>query len=422
MKQRLYVILTVILIALMAILLHSAFRKGGLWQPDRFNDFRAYHDAAVLAVDGRLPEAYSLKERPYQYPPTLASLILPLGFLPYRVALVVWVLVGLALLLCSFRVLDKVLCPPVMGLDKLVGFLLVYRLVESDFANTNANVLVLGIVIIGFWLERRERSVAAGMLLALAACVKVFPILIFPWLLTPSRRRMLGGFLLGLLFWGAIVPATVLGPSDYKDCCRAWYGSMISPMAEAEAEEPSGEEEVLYVAGQSIRTLTYHLLRRTDASAHDEEIVTVNVAHLTRSQVEWIYVSLGLLVCGLSFVVIRLRWRGGVWRGEEIAVACLLCVLVSPLARKAHFVMLLPAAVWSFSIVRSAVGSRRWGLGALWGLACGLVVLSSPGVLGPTLSKLVMAYCPLTFASLLLLAIALLPRATCRFQAVENRS
>ena len=108
-------------------------------------------------------------------------------------------LVGLALLLCSFRVLDKVLCPPVMGLDKLVGFLLVYRLVESDFANTNANVLVLGIVIIGFWLERRERSVAAGMLLALAACVKVFPILIFPWLLTPSRRRMLGGFLLGLL-------------------------------------------------------------------------------------------------------------------------------------------------------------------------------------------------------------------------------
>ena len=417
LKNRLYAFFGIVLIVLLAILLHSAFRKGGLWQEGRYNDFRAYHDAASYALDDKLSSAYALEERPYQYPPTLASVIVPIGLVPYRVGLVIWVLLSLGVLVCSFRVLDRVLCPPVDGLAKMVGFLFVYRLIESDFANTNANVLVLGLVVFGFALERRERSVWGGFLIALAACVKVYPILLFPWMVSPSRRRMLPGFLGGVVVWGVLVPGTVLGPSECFASYRAWYGCMMAPMAAEETAEEA--EETQYVAGQSLRTLAYHLLRRTDATAHDEESISVNFTHLSRAQTEGIYYAMSIVALGLCYAVIRKRWRGGVWRGDEIAIAMALTVLLSPLARKAHFVMIWPAAAMAFAVAFTSMGKRRTVLFSLWGVALGLVLLTSPGVLGAKLSKLAMAYCPLSMSTLILIAILLVPRQGCTAHAAS---
>ncbi|MBI4584427.1 MAG: DUF2029 domain-containing protein [Planctomycetes bacterium] len=395
-------LLTLALLALSGILLHSSWRKGGLWDESRFNDFRAYHTASRLVLRQELHSAYEETQRPYQYPPTLAALLAPLGLLPERAALVLWSLGCLAALLWTFRVLDELLGPPVTGLDKFLGLVLVFRLVESDFANSNANTLVLGLVAGGFLLERRQRPAWSGFAIALAACVKVFPALIFPWMLYRGRWRMALGFLGGLLLWGVVVPGTIIGPSDFAASFRAWHRHMLAPLSpDAPSAQASAPD---YVPGQSLRSLLHHLLRRTDSTAHDEEAVAVNLVDWPRPAVEWIYRALGAGLLGGALLLFRSLSSCRRMSGPEISAAGALAVLISPLSRKAHFVLLLPAAAMGFALARTSWREgRRWPA-ALWGAAFLLIVLSS-NLLGDRLSALAMAFCPLSLAALLLLAL-----------------
>ena len=402
-------VFSVILVVLSCLLVHSAFRKGGLWNVERFNDFKAYHQAAQMALDRNLEEAYSSDQaKPYQYPPTLATLIIPLGLLPYRVALVIWVLGSLFLLMWSFRVLDRVLCPPVKGIDKFFGFLLVYRMIESDFANTNANVLILGLLVLGFQLERRARSGGAGLILSLAASIKVAPLLLLPWMIYRGRWRMAGGFCGGLFLWGVLVPGTIIGPADYSGSMKLWYQGIVAPMNIA-AEEFAEEAPGGYLPGQSLRVLFHRLLRPIDATAHDTENISIHLFDLSKQTVDVIGMVVSMLILGglLTFFWKRKRDRL-LWGGAEIATAIVLIVLLSPLARKAHFVVLFPAATYGFMLARVAEPGRRKILWALWWVALGLVVLTSPDILTDEVSAIVMGYCPFSWAAILLLVLPLL--------------
>ncbi len=433
-KKTRFLLFTIVLAVLSLLLLHAGFHKGGLWS-ERNNDFLAYHRAARAVLNGDLERAYGFdpvpgeyrpsgggfKPKPYQYPPTLATLITPLGLLPYRVALVVWVLACFALLAWSFRVLDEVLCPPVSGVDKFMGFVLVYRLIHSDFANGNANVLVLGILVAALLLERRRRTGLAGGVLALATCIKVFPVLFVPWMLYRARWRMLGGFVAGLALWGVLVPGTILGPSNWGASFGAWSDSVLVPITVSspqseKSDRPADEggddaetEALDYIPGQSLRTLLHHVLRESDATSHDDEVTSVAIVDLPARVVDLVYATLGAgILFGLLWFFRRLPYNN-VWIGPEMAAAALGCVLLSPMARKAHFVVLWPAAVVGFAVLRTSDGPRRKLTAALWFAAFFLTVMSSPGALGPWLSKRVMAFCPLTWVSFLLLALLLLP-------------
>lgn len=406
-RRHRHVFYVLFLVVTCGLLVQTAARKGGLWDPERTNDFLAYHQAARACLDGDLHTAYDHPEKPYQYPPSLAALIVPLGLLSYRAALAIWILMLLVLFLVTFRSLDEVLGAPVKGIDKMMGLLLAFRLLQSDFANSNANTLVLALVVLGFLAVRRDRAVLGGLLLSLAAAIKVFPILLAPWLLYKKRFRLSLSFLGGLVLWGCLVPGAIVGPRDTLTCYERWLGDMGGPSAGV-AEAPELERGA-YVAGQSLRTFWFHLLRETDASAHDDDIFTVHVAHLSMTTVENVYRVTGglLLLAGLWIF-----WRRGharLFSGPEIALALLLAVVLSPLARKAHFVMIWPAAVLAFSIARVSRGPRRRLLHGAWIAALLLVVFTSPGALGPWLSKRVMAFAPLTWASLLLAAVVVVP-------------
>ncbi len=395
---------TIVIVALSLALVHSAFRKGGLWDADRANDFRAYHQAARAALGRDLASAYSAPEKPYQYPPTLASIVVPLGLLPARAALVLWVLGSLALLLWSFRVLERVLCPPVRGVDKFLGFLMVFRMIESDFANTNANTLVLGLIIWGFSLERRGRSGFAGVVIALATCIKVFPALLAPWMLYRARWRMTGGFLAGLVVWGALVPGTVLGPADFSRSFASWYRGVVAPMSPA-AVEYGDEAPGGYLPGQSLRVLLHRVARPIDATAHDDEEVPLNVMTLSKSAVDMVWVGLAVVLLGGLMVFFRRRSSSPIWGGGEIAVALTLTVLLSPLARKAHFVVLLPAATYAFMLARISTGARRTVSRTLWWAALGVILLTSPSIIGDRWSAIALGLCPLSVAGLMLVAV-----------------
>lgn len=397
-----------LVVILVLVLVQRGLWKGGAFHEGRSNDFRAYHLAAQGVLQGDLTPAFRDETRPYMYPPTFAILISPLGIFSYRTALVLWTIINALLVIYIFRRMDRILALPLPILAKVAGFLLIYRFLESDFTNGNANVTVLASVLAGFDWARRHGDRAAGSILSVAILTKVTPVLILPWIVYRRRWNMLAGVLVGLLLLGIVLPGIVLGPRGATDTWKTWKGVTIDhldPTSSSYAQEVASG----YEPGQSLRALVHRLLRDSDATAHDGRVVSIHLFDLPKKTADLVYLGAAgfILLLALSAAWRRAPGARLGWRAEEIVAACAVMVLLAPLSRKAHFVALWPAAVLGFEAWRLS-GSRlleRTGL-TLWLLALVLVVGTSPGFVGRDFSTRLLAYCPMSWAALALLVLA----------------
>jgi hypothetical protein len=389
----------VLLAAVLAVRgLRDAVRTGG--GPPDLGDSAAYIAAARGVLAGDLLPSYEAP-RPYQYPPTLAVLIAPLGLLPDRAASIAWTLGSLAFLLLAIRRLPGALGEGVAPLDVLLGLLLSFRAFESDFANRNANVLVFSLLILGFSEARRGKERWGGAILGLAAAIKVTPILLLLWIAVMGRGRQALGFTAGLAFAGVVFPILVLGPGPYGQALEAFYWTSLRPI-DAASETYRDEPGDGYVPGQSLRALLHRLLRESDATPHDRKVVRVNVVDLPKMAVDVIF--LGAAVASAVALLLRFwRW-GGHWSGPEVGAVLAAMVFLAPMSRKAHFVAVLPAAAMAFEAIRAIAGTRRKALAVLWGTAFALMTLTAPALLGRQAATLALAFCPFGVAAGLLAA------------------
>lgn len=166
-------------------------------------DFTAYYTAARLIRDGKSPydatafaqEAESLgfrEDRPYIYLPLLAIVITPLALLSPQPAALMWFWMNVALLILSTMLIIRML-----GLHKnriyvvvmLIGALTFYPAVFSIFVG-QANTLILALVVLTFYLSKRGRERLAGITLALASLIKIFPFCITLYFLWKGRYRV----------------------------------------------------------------------------------------------------------------------------------------------------------------------------------------------------------------------------------------
>ena len=421
-RQHLLIVYAVVFAALVVFVLVRGFHKGGLFDSERFNDFRAYHLAAEGVWDRDLVPAYEDAARPLQYPPPFAYFVAPLGWLPYRAANCIWVVFNAVLMVGLFRYFDQILGLPLSAEAKLAGFLLTFRMLEGDFANGNANLLLLGLVLVSLTLLRRSHVQWGGATLTVACLSKVTPLLLLPWILAKRRwRQLLVMALCGLLI-GGLLPLVGLGPTNCSRAWQAWNSGTLSVIdfgsSQYQAEPGRG-----YVPGQSLRALVHRLVRESDATAHDDEVTSIHVTNWSKQSADLVYFgTAGLLLLGAIFVL-RYRQLGHLgWSPNEVAVAVALLPLLGPLSRKANFVFLWPVAVLAFDAWWQARGGVRALHSLLWCLALGLVVGTSPGFVGREVSTQVQAYCPLAFATFCLMAIVIDPRTHPRSSRVISRS
>lgn len=164
------------------------------------NDYGSFHAAAVAISEGLDP--YSLDDlqqaarvaklptvHPYFYPPLLAELLLPATLLPPFYARLVWMALTVAAMILAVGLLERWL-----GGNKgerattafLVATCALWPLRSTQMmAQVNGFILLLLVV----WWCRRERSPWAGAFLALAAAVKMSPLLLVVVPLSQRRWR-----------------------------------------------------------------------------------------------------------------------------------------------------------------------------------------------------------------------------------------
>lgn len=152
--------------------------------------FTEFSAAEVSALGVR--EELGTGMRRNVHPPLAVLLVAPLTLLPFSAAALIWTLGGAALLLATaWRIIDE-LGLPLRGPWRAIALLLLLSWypvwLHMHLGQWTIPLLAL---LVGAWIcLRRGRDGLAGVLIGLAALIKLYPLLLFGYALWRGRWRM----------------------------------------------------------------------------------------------------------------------------------------------------------------------------------------------------------------------------------------
>jgi alpha-1,2-mannosyltransferase len=358
-RRRLH--LWILLPVLAYVAISTVYRAG----PNERTDLPVYVAGANQLLEGIDPWGARSEARnwPYVYPSTFAVLVTPLTLLPPRLASLVWLLVSLAALAGGALALRRALGRrgPFRWVDDGVPLLLIALPAGSALMRGQVGPLLLGLLGLAAWCLVKRRDVEAGLLVALAAAIKLTPGLLLLGLLAARRWTAAAACCLGLILWLLLLPAPFLGLGGAWSSAAAFADRMVV----AYAEDPEGftpDREEYHVHLGTNQSLGSQVLRRAPEAARLPALLLL-VAALVGA-------SLALAASCLH----RDARPGDVL----IGVGLLACapLLAAPVAWHHYHVLLLPLLVPLVADRRARPWVER-GLLALGAL--GLVHFALPG-------------------------------------------
>jgi len=417
--------------------------KKGWYDPPTKDgsDFTAYYAAGELAGKGQditARENSSAPGRQYIYPPTFAVFPMALlGFLPHNTALIVFYVLNLALLLGSLWLLKRLLYPPTAPPVKsfwtlpefglLAAVLACGRLFDSNMQLSNANIFVLFPIVLGLYLLQRERGFWGGICIALATCYKATPGLYGLYFLWSRRVWAMAGGALGLLIFLALLPIAVIGYANTHKAMHEWIVLSTQKLAAQDVDEqpadaaadtkgkPNEDSEANPRAvGISLRGTFLKLFADTTALNRKEAggEKQVNVTHLETATVVTIASVFSLLLLLTTVVLTFPKAAGSTAYALTLSwgLIALTMLLVSPLTRKAHAVVLVIPVTALIALLqqgRLAGDANKFARRLAW---LSLIVLAlagtgtSPDLIGERASQVAHAMGCWTWSMLLLFA------------------
>ena len=121
------------------------------------------------------------------------------------------------------------------------------------------NLVLLAMMLYGFWSLRHQRSWLAGFMFALATAIKVFPVAVLPYLLW---RRKWAAFVSMIAFTGIllyVVPAPIRGFEHNAAELAIWYQGMVGTSSEKGFGQR--DEQNWSWINQSLIAVTHRLVR-----------------------------------------------------------------------------------------------------------------------------------------------------------------
>lgn len=240
------------------------------------------------------------------------------------------------------------------------------------------NLLLLALMLYGFWLLREARPWLGGCMFALATAIKVFPVAVLPYLMWRRQWKAVASTLAFLGLFLFVVPAPIRGFDHNVAELKTWYRGMVGSSSEKGFGQR--DEQNWSWVNQSIIAMTHRLTRPVNYNQDDpgKPARYMNVVDVSFKTANLIVVAISL-VMGLGFVAVMPPASRRTERSdaEELGILFCLMTVASPLARQYYFMWLFfPITVL---IHRAAYDPRpqvRAGTWALLGFAGILLLLS----------------------------------------------
>jgi hypothetical protein len=194
--------------------------------PDTMVDYHILHEQSSYLVTHK---TYMPGGAEYAYPPSAAILHYAVAGFPIAVAAAMWLTLTIVSALAIWWLLARMLeleQSPIGGVLVLLAYGSSCYFFQWDLRSQNCNLIFLASLVCGLFCLHRQLPAAAGFWIALSFSLKLFSLLVIPYLLWSGRRRAFAwtaGFLVA--FW-LLLPATVLGVEGCRGAYAEWFGRM----------------------------------------------------------------------------------------------------------------------------------------------------------------------------------------------------
>lgn len=223
---------------------------AGVNKSSKISDFRDYYRASGLMTEQKdiyhfeeikeLSQNYTLEDlfktpglidkleslkgevASYIYPPTFAFLLIPLTYLSYEKASLIFFLVNFVCLLGAIYFLRNLLPPGNYTHILFVSLLFNFRFLENHANNNQVAFILLFLILFSI---HTKNPFLSGWMLSLATIIKLTPLIFILYFIYERKYKVIFYFGLGLLFW-AILP--LLGNLDYGLInWKNWYEMVL---------------------------------------------------------------------------------------------------------------------------------------------------------------------------------------------------
>jgi hypothetical protein len=235
------------------------------------------------------------------------------------------------------------------------------------------NLILLAMMLFGFWLLQHGRPWMAGSMFALATAIKVFPVAVFPYLLWRRQWASVAGMVIFLGIFLLVVPAPIRGYQHNVSELKTWFKGMVGSSSE-QGFGQRGEQNWSWV-NQSIIAVTHRLTRPVNYN-QDNPVKPpqyMNLLDLDFKTANWVVLAISLAI-GLGYIAVmpaRARTTP-LSDAEELGILFSLMTVASPLARQYYFMWLFfPITVLIHRAAydpRPAVRIGTWAALAIAGL------------------------------------------------------
>ncbi|HSS52958.1 MAG TPA: glycosyltransferase family 87 protein [Thermoanaerobaculia bacterium] len=203
------------------------FLYRSLWLPlsvlDRFDaDFRNYYDAAVRLLAGLSP--YDVKG--FDYPPLTALIALPVAWLPYPQARVVWLVANWLCLAAAGVLMVRILGSDRKAVLAVAACWALCGTVAENLVLGQVNPILLLLVVLAWWGASRGRGGVAAVAIGLATALKLWPGVLLIALAALHWRRAAAGLVAALAFVAlSWLPFLALPPPHSPARADYWIGT-----------------------------------------------------------------------------------------------------------------------------------------------------------------------------------------------------
>jgi hypothetical protein len=203
------------------------------------------------------------------------------------------------------------------------------------------NLVLLALMLYGFWLLQHERPWMAGSMFALATAIKAFPVAVVPYLVWRRQWTAVASVVIFLGVFLFVVPAPVRGFQHNMTELKTWYQAMVASSSEKGFGQR--DEQNWSWVNQSIVAMTHRLTRPINYNQEDpaKPVRTMNVVDISYKAANLIVLVVSLLT-GLGFVAVmpRKARRTPSSDAEELGILFCLMTVATPLARQYYFMWL----------------------------------------------------------------------------------
>lgn len=203
------------------------------------------------------------------------------------------------------------------------------------------NLMLLALMLYGFWLLQHARPWLGGSMFALATAIKVFPVAVLPYLVWRRQWWAAVSMIVFTLVFLFVVPAPVRGFQHNLAELKTWYQGMVG--ASSEKGFGQRDEQNWSWVNQSIIAVTHRLTRPVNYNQEDpsKPVRTMNVVDISYKEANLVVLAVSLAL-GLGFLAVMPAQKRRTARSdaEELGILFCLMTVASPLARQYYFIWL----------------------------------------------------------------------------------